>query len=304
MKVFRNEFSWSKSRDELFKECRRKYYYHHYASWGGWNRDADPRTREIYMLKNLQNLHMWIGDKVHSTIEFSLKCVRKEGRLPSKARLLSIMAEDMHMDFNQSKAGLYRKNPKYYHGFFEHEYQVDVDRSKWDALRKNATICIDNYYNSYILTEALEIGPENWMPIESRASFNFLGTPVYVKVDFAYKKNGRLIIVDWKTGRTEDVDLSIQIGCYALYALRKWKAKISKIDTIIYNLLRDRFEKTEMIEARISEAEFHILTSIEAMKKQLACEKENIPLPEEQFPKTSNRKNCNYCNFQRICHKK
>jgi hypothetical protein len=31
-----NDFSWSRSRDNTFQECKRRYYYHYYGSWGGW----------------------------------------------------------------------------------------------------------------------------------------------------------------------------------------------------------------------------------------------------------------------------
>ena len=40
-----NEFSWSRSRDGAFQECRRRYYYHYYGAWGGWDAAADPTTR-------------------------------------------------------------------------------------------------------------------------------------------------------------------------------------------------------------------------------------------------------------------
>jgi len=33
-----NEFSWSRSRDNTFQDCRRKYFYHYYGSWVGGTR--------------------------------------------------------------------------------------------------------------------------------------------------------------------------------------------------------------------------------------------------------------------------
>ena len=41
MTTFKNEFSWSVSRDSTFRKCQRMYYYQYYGSWGGWNDDAD-----------------------------------------------------------------------------------------------------------------------------------------------------------------------------------------------------------------------------------------------------------------------
>ena len=37
-----NEFSWSRSRDHTFQDCRRKYFYHYYGAWGGWDASAPP----------------------------------------------------------------------------------------------------------------------------------------------------------------------------------------------------------------------------------------------------------------------
>ena len=47
-----NEFSWSKSRDEIFQTCPRQYYFNYYGYWGGWQKDAPERIRQIYLLKN------------------------------------------------------------------------------------------------------------------------------------------------------------------------------------------------------------------------------------------------------------
>ena len=67
-----NEFSWSKTRDEMFRDCLRKYYFHYYGAWGGWDPHADERTRQLYILKNLQTRAMWAGDRVHRAIHAAL----------------------------------------------------------------------------------------------------------------------------------------------------------------------------------------------------------------------------------------
>src|SRR5260370_7964974 len=37
-----NQFSWSRTRDNVFQECRRRYYYQYYGAWAGWERNSDP----------------------------------------------------------------------------------------------------------------------------------------------------------------------------------------------------------------------------------------------------------------------
>jgi hypothetical protein len=36
MGELRNEFSRSKSRNEIFQTCPRQYYFNYYGYWGGW----------------------------------------------------------------------------------------------------------------------------------------------------------------------------------------------------------------------------------------------------------------------------
>ena len=65
MATFKNEFSWSKTRDEIFKTCPRQYWFAYYGFWNGWLKDAPERTRQIYVLKNLKNRQTWAGEKIH-----------------------------------------------------------------------------------------------------------------------------------------------------------------------------------------------------------------------------------------------
>ena len=48
-KTFKNDFSWSFSRDSAFNTCKRKYYYSYYGSWGGWNKDADELSKNCLL---------------------------------------------------------------------------------------------------------------------------------------------------------------------------------------------------------------------------------------------------------------
>jgi hypothetical protein len=36
MTELKNEFSWSKTRDEVFKTCPRQYWFSYYGYWNGW----------------------------------------------------------------------------------------------------------------------------------------------------------------------------------------------------------------------------------------------------------------------------
>ena len=67
-----NEFSWSRSRDNTFQDCRRRYFYHYYGAWGGWDAAAGEEVRRLYILKQLASRQMWAGRIVHDAIEMIL----------------------------------------------------------------------------------------------------------------------------------------------------------------------------------------------------------------------------------------
>ena len=74
-----NDFSWSKSRNGVFDECKRRYFYQYYGSWGGWDATAPAEVRRLYVLKQLASRQMWAGRVVHDAIEMALFAIR-DGR--------------------------------------------------------------------------------------------------------------------------------------------------------------------------------------------------------------------------------
>ena len=54
MTDFKNEFSWSKSRDNIFNECKKEYFFNHYGFWNGWDNHEEERIKKIYYLKQLK----------------------------------------------------------------------------------------------------------------------------------------------------------------------------------------------------------------------------------------------------------
>jgi hypothetical protein len=61
-----HEFSWSLSRKALFEFCPRAYFYHYYGATGGFERYSENEM--LYMLKHLQNTHLWINCVVTRTL--------------------------------------------------------------------------------------------------------------------------------------------------------------------------------------------------------------------------------------------
>ena len=79
MAEFKNTLSWSISRDRLFTDCQKAYYFQYYASWGGWKEDGDEFAKKAYLLKNVRSIDIWIGDIIHQVIAWVMRS-KKEGK--------------------------------------------------------------------------------------------------------------------------------------------------------------------------------------------------------------------------------
>ncbi len=301
MGTLQNLFSWSKSRDEKIRECPRQYYYHHYGSWGGWERGGDPKSREIYILKNLKSRHMWLGEVVHHTIENFLKTFQQYGEASSE-KFLEGITQEMRRDFCASRSKQYRETPGKILGLYEHEYEQNVSDQKWAEVHDNARRCFTNFANIVFPNTIKPIPIKNWRLIETMQKFDFEGSLVYVKIDFAYEDDEGLKVVDWKTGKSEDVDNEIQLDCYGMFSKEYFKIPTERVQTVECNVNVVKSTVRPMIEAKIDFAKHYIRNSIAAMKRYLVDEKANTAR-EEDFPFTENEQTCRFCNFKKICAK-
>ncbi len=45
------------------------------------------------------------------------------------------------------------------------------------------------------------------------------------------QKDGGVTIIDWKTGRSMSEDVSMQLACYAMYAMEKWGSRSGECES-------------------------------------------------------------------------
>jgi len=300
MDDFKNEFSWSKSRDYLFNECKRKYYLNHYGSWNGWDWNASEELKEIYMLKNLISKEIWIGQVVHGIIKTVLFRL-KSGEEILLSYALSLLRKKLDKDYNNSISKLYKEMPKKIVGLFEHEYETLIPKDKWNKLFKMAEECLINFYNSDIYRKIKNTPVVNWVFLEDLLNFNFEGTKIYLSMDFAIKEGNKIIIYDWKTGRERDINNEIQLVCYALFVLNKWDISTENIIAKIYNLRINKIDEIIINSDQIEKIQEYMRKSISGMQ-ELLKDKENNIAEEENFP-INRGPLCSYCKFKKICLK-
>ncbi len=302
MAMLENVFSWSKSRDEQFRECQHKYFYDKYASWGGWDRSAPPPARMAYILKNLKNRWAWKGETVHHEIENVLKEMRAGRETPLETSLARL-TDTMRANYRSSKAKKYMEDPKRSPGLFEHEYEKPVTDAVWKEFHDSSAACLRAFYNSSLYQELKSDDKSEWLAIEDLEDFKFDGAKVYVKLDFARRKNGLVEIYDWKTGKDDSAAASVQMGTYALYAMQKWHVPLESIRAYLFNLGTPSpvASPQTLNEPLLVETKKTMLESIAGMRALLADPAKNIPRPLKDFGYIENVRFCDFCNFRKIC---
>ncbi len=297
MSDIKNNFSWSKSRDGVFKECPRKYYFNHYGFWGGWEMNAPDKIRELYILKNIITKEMWIGQVVHDIIKKVL-LQRKKGDELSLGQALTILEKRLNKDFNDSKSKIYREYPKRT-ALFEHVYDMLIPKDKWDKLFRKAEKCITNFYNSNVYQKIKNTPTNQWVLLEDFLDFNFENTKIFLRIDFAVKENEKITLYDWKTGKDRNKDMKVQLACYALYALNEWDIEPKDITIKKYNVAMDKEKESEIDHNTIENIKEYIRTSIKEMKNLLEDKEDNIA-KKEDFPMNKSS-SCSWCKFKKIC---
>jgi len=299
--ALKNTFSWSVSRDNVLRECPRKYWFNYYGHWGGWLREAPRREREIYVLKQLKNRATWIGQTVHDCIARTLQNISRGVPVLGVDEILSITRSVMRQDFRHSRSKRHWQNPKQYCGLFEHEYEVEVSDEQWREAAEDVDHCLRTFYESEHFGRLRETPPAGFLEVERFSSIYLDGTELRIKLDCATREEERIAIWDWKTGKKEsDAGLSIQMGCYALYARKTYAVRLGEVITRRFDLYRGVLYEEAPTERSLDEILAYVKGSIADMLALLENQEENRA-EEERFAKVERRDVCFKCNFLKVC---
>ncbi len=298
MTDFKNEFSWSKSKNEMFNQCKRKYFLHYYGSWNGWDNNAEDRIKRIYYLKQLNTKEIWLGQIIHEVIKYVLDQFKVGNRI-SLSYSTAILRKKFEEGFIQSSLRKYNGFRSKAHRFLEDEYNIEISEEIKKELLKKAESCLTNFFNSDTFIEIKNSQISDWIYLEDFLNFNFEGNKIFLSMDFAMKKDDKVIIYDWKTGKERSSEFDLQLTCYALYISEKLGISPEKIITRIFNLSINKEDTFEINEKKLVEMKNYIRENVDKMKSFLEDVEKNIA-KEENFPKEEGFY-CSRCNFKKIC---
>lgn len=309
MADLQNEFSWSKSRHEKFKECRRAYYYTYYGSWGGWDAPTGSQVRELYVLKKLSTRWQWAGSVVHDAIRQLLERAKLRGELAPVEQVIQRTRERARAQWSVSRDKSYWREASKIVGLVEHEYGEPVANDEWKRIYDQVIEgALRAFYASPTLEEIRRTPRDAWLTIDKLDSWLFEGSKIWMAIDFAYRDpDGRVHVLDWKTGKERGVD-HLQVGSYALYARTKWGVPADAVVGGLVYLVGNGAEGApagERVEVKVDaealgRCEEEMRASIAAMRAALRDPGLNVA-ELEAFPQGEDRDRCRRCPYRRPC---
>jgi hypothetical protein len=306
MADLQNEFSWSKSRHEKFKECGRSYFYTYYGSWGGWEAPSGSQVRELYVLKKLSTRWQWAGSVVHEAIRQLLEKARLRGEFTPVDQLVQRTRERARAQWVGSRDKSYWRESSKIVGLVEHEYGEPVANEEWKRIYDQVIEGSLRAFCASPTLEAIRRTPRDaWLTIDKLDHWFFEGSKIWMAIDFAYRDDaGRIHVLDWKTGKERGVD-HLQVGTYALYARTKWGATAEGVVGGLVYLVGEGERAGERVEVSVDDetllgCEREMRASIASMRAVLRDPAGNVA-DADAFPQIEDRERCRRCAYRRPC---
>ncbi|MDH3838520.1 MAG: PD-(D/E)XK nuclease family protein [Desulfobacteraceae bacterium] len=212
---------------------------------------------------------MWAGAKVHDCIKHSLTNLRRGISVLDVDQIIDITLNQMRGEFRSSREKRYHTHQKTC-ALFEHEYETAVSDDDWKQTADNMEQCLRNFYSSETFATLRDLPRRMWLEVENFSSFNMNNTKLWAVLDCSFRtEDGGITIIDWKTGRSMSEDVSMQLSCYAMYAMEKWGIDPEKVKLIEYNFMANQGVEFTVGASGIENTKTFIAVSIADMQSLL-----------------------------------
>lgn len=299
------DFSWSHSRDDMFRRCQRRYYWHYYGSHRGWERGADEQARAAYRGKNLTTLPLVLGTEVHQRAREIIRSILGGEPAPSLEQCRARTRAGLNRVWraSQDREGFLR-SPKRHPMLLEMYYNLPISNDQLARVRAKLELCTAHLCAWRGWEEVRACAPEDIQLYESIDAVEHHGIRLHAAPDLVYRDGrGPWIVVDYKTGAADGAE--DQLALYALY-LRELDVLPGYDGTCVgrvVDLDAGEERSVEIGPAHLARAERRIRDSSWGMRGllvQLDTER-NEPQPRARFALPVDTSGCRSCGFYSLC---
>lgn len=285
--AFSPVLGWSISRYEVFDKCKRQYYFSYYSKYV----DSIP-VYKINQLKELTSVPLEIGNVVHDVLEaFLQRLQRSDSRIDEKR----------FFEYARRLASQYFTEKTFLEIYYGYTDKIDMDN-----VLKKIYECLENFINSPIYSWIFMVAirdRSNWM-IEpgGYGETRLGGLKAYCKMDFLLPVDNEIHILDWKTGKRDEVKHAAQLLGYAAATNHNFNVPLKYIFPKIVYLHPDYDE----LQVECGDKDFgHLYKIIRDQTQEMYafCQnaEQNIPKQFDTFSMSPSPTLCKQCRFQELC---
>jgi hypothetical protein len=296
--------TWSYSRAALLERCERLYFEHYYGSSRGWYPGADPRTRLSYRLKQLQTPSGILGHALHRRAVEAALAIRAGDRMPTLDELTARTAAELRaIVFRTPRDATWTRDPRRAPVLHEAFYGPMTPHRRSSVLAELLTRARSLHQallDSLVWRVVAQPGAA-LLFVEETIIGNVDGMPAMATPDLVLRTpEGRVLIVEWKTGQTAD---QRQVAWYAQAVQHALGAPTHEaFDAWIVHLDRACLEPMTISVAELEHFMSWQRTSATRMRALLADPSRHQPLPRHAFrqsvvPNTQ----CRSCKMLAVC---
>ena len=208
------KIEWSYSRRQTLERCARGYYYEYYGAKARLA-TSDPQKEDIRFLSTLSNRYLRSGDILH----IAIRLFYKYGDSSSKW-LVDWARRIYRADYEYSREGSrsHSSDERYPPVMLLEFYYDQPDADTLYAESENRLLsAVETFLTSPAYAVARYGGQCSSAKVEERIFVRTTAFHARGRLDLAFPQDGKLAIVDWKTGKAEAPAKSLQLGFYALW---------------------------------------------------------------------------------------
>ena len=283
-----HEFSWSLSRESLFTFCPRAYFYHYYASTGGFEQFSE--AEQLYQLKKLQSLDLWIN----SICSESLRDFFYEN--PENFNLHKVARRYFNQGVRSISLREWRDDPQRLN-LFESYYGLVEINELIEHASKLLEKSIENLIESGLLDYLREIPYLDRKNILFPVQTNIGKIKVWCSPVLVWQEDGLLKFLTFNSGASNKVKADYTAELHKIYAFNDLRIKPERVVTLNFDLKSGETIALPDEEVNPERLIDHVRDSTEEMLSLLTDHKSIV---ESNFSK--NIDNCMKCKFQKYCN--
>ena len=315
-------FSWSITRQRMLDTCPRQYFYRYYLSHNGWLDGVSERSRLAYRLSKLTSLDAILGQQMDERGREIEVRVRAGEPPPSAAELEERTRLALRAAWKSARdeRAAFERSPKrtvMLRSFYLENEPPDTQET--DRVNAKIAACTSNLLAVPDWQTIAECGEEGCVLIPDFAGFVLDEVTIFAAADLAYRADGVLHVIDWKSGRRGDNDstqallsaycagldtpagLDAPADLGALGGFDHDLTRGARLRPVLHYLFTGESVEPEVPTDLAQFARDTVAQDIRAMRDLLLDPLENAPPPEDEFARRESGLCDGHCNFRPLC---